>query len=101
MIERRERLDAVGQQFVDQPVVEVEAFRVGRAVAVGEHPWPGDREAIGLDAELLDQRNVFLVAMIVIVGAVAVGAVLDLAGRRLNLSQIEAPRPSSLTAPSI
>ena len=71
VIERRERLDAVGEQLVDEPVVEVEALRVRRAVALREHARPRDREAIGLDAQRLHQLHVLLVAMVVVVGDVA------------------------------
>ena len=80
MIERQPRLDAVLEELVDQAVVEVEPLRVRLAVAVRKQPRPGHREAIGLAAELPDERDVLLVAVIVLVGAVAGAAVLDLAG---------------------
>src|SRR5699024_86543 len=40
-----------------------------------------DRKPVMPDAEIPDQLNVFLVAVIMLVGAVAGGLVLDLAGR--------------------
>ena len=81
MVQRGIGLDAVGQQFVDQPVVEVEALGIWRAGAVGKYPRPRDREPVVLDAEIPDQADVFLVAMVVIVGAVPGRLVLDLARR--------------------
>ena len=81
MIQRRIGLDAVGQQFVDQAVVEVEAFGIGRAGAIGKYPRPCDRKPVVPDAEIPDQPDVFLVAMVVVVGAVAGRLVLDLARR--------------------
>ena len=79
VIQRRIRRNAVRQQLVQQPIIEVEAFRVRRAVSVRKHPWPSDRETIGPDAELPDQTNVFLVSMIMVVGVVGIAAVFDLA----------------------
>ena len=79
MVQRHVRRDAVRQQLVQQPIIEVEAFRVRRAVSVRKHPRPCDRETIGLDAQFLDQANVFLVAMIVIIGLVGIAAIFDLA----------------------
>ncbi|MET3989378.1 hypothetical protein ABID65_001004 [Bradyrhizobium sp. S3.9.2] len=81
MIERRIGLDAVREQLVDEPVVEIEPLRIGLARSIRKHPRPRNREAVGLDAERLNQRDVVLVAVIVLVGAVAGRAVLDLAGR--------------------
>src|SRR5947209_7681561 len=80
MIEGDERLDAVGQQFVDQPVVEIEAFRVRRTRPIGKYPRPCNRKPVGLDAQFLDQADVVLVPVIVIVGTVGIAAVRDLAG---------------------
>src|SRR5258706_16437179 len=81
MIERCERFDAVGQKFVQQAIVEDEPFGVRRTGSFGKHPWPRVRKTIGLDPQFLDQANVFLVAMIVLVGAVGVAVILDLAWR--------------------
>ena len=52
VVERQPRLDAVGQQLVDQPPVEVQPGRVGRAGAVGLHPRPGHREPVRRQAQL-------------------------------------------------
>ena len=81
VIERGEGHDAVGQQFVDQPVVEGQALGVGRPAPLREQARPGDREAVGRHAQRLHQRHVLLVEVIVIVGDVGVGAVADLAGQ--------------------
>src|SRR5205085_1788942 len=81
MIEGRKRLNPVREEFVQEAIVEVEAFGVRRAGPVGKYPRPCDRKSIGFDAEPLDQANVFLVAMIVIVGAVAVAVIPDLPQR--------------------
>ena len=79
VIQRRKRFDAVGQKFVQKAVVEVEAFGVRGAGSFRKHPRPRDRKTIGFDAQLLDQADVFLVPMIVIVGAVGVAVIADLA----------------------
>ena len=81
MIERGEGFYAVGQQLVDQPVVERQALRVGQSATLREQARPGDREAVGRDAQRLHQRHVLLVEVIVIAGDVAVGAVQNLPGQ--------------------
>ena len=75
------RFDAVGQKFVQKAVVEVEAFGVRRTGSFGKYPRPRDRKTIGLDAQLLYQANIFLVPVIVIVGAVRVAVIANLARR--------------------
>ncbi len=81
VVERGEGLDAVGEQLVDEPVVEVEPLRVRLTVAVGEDARPRDGEAVRLDAERLHQLHVAFVEVIVVIGHVAVGVAHDLAGR--------------------
>ncbi len=81
VVERGERLDAGGFQFVHEAVIEVEPFRVRPARAIREDAWPGDGEAVGVAAEAPHQRDVFLVTMVVIVGDVSGVAVPDLPGR--------------------
>ena len=71
VVERQPRLDAVGQQLVDQPAVEVEPGRVGRPGAAGLHPGPGDREPVRLQAQLGHQRDVVAVAVVVVARHVA------------------------------
>ena len=81
VIQRRVGFDAVLQELIDQPVVEIEPLGIRRTAAFRKHPRPGDRKPVGLDAEIPDQADVFLVAMVMIVGAVGVAAILDLARR--------------------
>ena len=58
VVERREGADPGGEQVVDEAVVEVEAGGVDPAAALGQHPWPGDREAERVQPELAHQRDV-------------------------------------------
>jgi hypothetical protein len=69
--QRRGRLDAALQHPLDQPAVEVEALAQRRAEAVGLDPRPGDREAVGLDLQRLDQVEVLAPAVVVVAGDVA------------------------------
>ena len=81
VIKRGIGLDAVGEQFIEQAVVEIESLGIRLACSFRKHPRPGDGETIRLDAEVFDEADVFLVAVVMLVGAIAVAAVLDLAGR--------------------
>src|SRR5262245_3382009 len=81
VVERRVRLDAGRQQLVDEAAVEVDALRVRRAGAVREDARPGDREAIGVRADIAHERHVVRIAMVGVVRDVAVVAVLDQARR--------------------
>ena len=81
MIQRRKRLDAVSQQFVEQAVVEIEAFWIWRAGAFREDARPCDRKPIGLCAQRLHQLNVFLVQVIMVGRGVAVAVIGDGAAR--------------------
>jgi len=68
---------------------------------VGLDSRPGDREAIRSDAELRDQVEVRLESIVMIAGDPSIGAVRDDAGKTAESSQIEAPLPSAVEAPSI
>ena len=81
VIQRRVGLDAVLQEFVDEAVVEVEALGIRRTRSFRKHPRPRDGKPVGLRAGFPDKADVFLVAVVMFVGAVSAGAVLDLAGR--------------------
>ena len=81
VIERRVRLDAVREKFIDETVVEIETLRIGLTSALREHARPGDREPIPLHAQALHQLNVFFVPVVVVVGHIAVGVVCDLSRR--------------------
>ncbi len=76
VVEGDGRLDALLQQLVDQPPVEVETALDGRAAAGRLHPRPGDGEAVGVQVQVRHQRHVVAVAVIVVdsdVTGVAVG----------------------------
>ncbi len=60
MIERRVGFDAVREQLIDEAIVEIEPLGIGQARAVRKYPRPCDREAVGLDAELLISPTSFL-----------------------------------------
>ena len=66
VIERDVGGDSVREQRIDEAVVEVEALRIGRADAVGKDARPRNREAVGARAERLHERDVLLVAMIMV-----------------------------------
>ncbi len=74
------RGDAGFEQAVDEPVVVVEPDRVGLTGAVGQHPRPRDREAVGVQPESLHQSDVFGVAVVVVACDIAGVAVVDRAG---------------------
>ncbi len=79
MVERREGLDPARLATVDQPVIEVEALLVHTSDTFGNDPRPGDGETVGRDTHLLDQVEVFVQAMVVIAGDIAVVAAMDAA----------------------
>ena len=86
---------------VDEAVVVVEAGLVHRPAAVGEDPWPRDREAVRVEAELPHEAHVLRVAVVRVARNAAGVAVRDPAGRVVKRSQMLSPRPSSLAAPSV
>src|SRR5262249_19010153 len=81
VIERGEWLDALGAKLVGEALVEVDALRIRRARALREDARPGDGEPVGGRVDVLHQRDVLLVAVVVVVGDVAIVVVLDVAGR--------------------
>jgi len=48
VIERRERLDTVLEQCVDEPFIERESCGIHAAFSFGQHARPGDAESVGL-----------------------------------------------------
>ena len=62
--------DAVFQQGINQPAVEIEALCVDGAGALRKHAWPADRESIGLQAHFGHQADIFPVAMVMVTGNV-------------------------------
>jgi hypothetical protein len=81
MVQRGERLDAGSLQLIDETVVEIDALRIGLAGSLRKNAGPGDGEPVGFRADVLHQRDVFLVTVIVVVGDIAGVAVSDVAGR--------------------
>jgi hypothetical protein len=74
VVEGDGRGDAGLQQTVDQLVVEGQALGVHRAVAVRDDARPGDRQAVGVDAQPAHQGDVLAPAVVVVAGHVAVVA---------------------------
>ena len=74
MVERHDRLDAVFEQRVDQPRIEIESSRIRAAGSLGQHARPGGAEAIRLDAQLAHQPHVVGKPAVVIARHVAVVA---------------------------
>ena len=72
--------NAVLEEGVGEPAVEVDAGLVGPAGAGGEDAAPGDGEAAGLEAELLHELHVVAVAVEEVIGDVAGVAVGGFAG---------------------
>jgi hypothetical protein len=68
MIQSDARLDLRRQQLVDEPRVEVDSLLVDLPESEGEDAGPGDREAVGLNAEFGHQCHVVSVAVVVIAG---------------------------------
>src|SRR5262249_4128409 len=80
VIQSSERSDFQSYQFVDQPVVEVEALGVRLPSTLWEDARPGDREAIGVGANVFHKRHITSVAMVMIIGDIAGRSVPDVAG---------------------
>src|SRR5690606_14593988 len=80
VVERHVRRDAGGEQGIHEPVVEVQAFGVHRAGAVGDDPGPGYGEPVGPQPDLPHQLHVVGVAVVVVTGDVAGLAAVHLAG---------------------
>ena len=64
VVERDERADACGKQIVDQAVVEVESCLVDASASFGHDARPGERKAVGVQAELLHARDVQSIAVV-------------------------------------
>lgn len=79
MVQGDQRLDAGGNQLIAQVAVKFQALLVDLTDSVGQDTAPADGEAVALQADLFHQGYIFLVAMIVITGYVAVLSVGDMA----------------------
>ena len=80
--ERHVRRDAVAEQLVDEPVVEVEALLVHVSAPARDDARPRDREAERVEPELAHERDVVAIAVVEVARDRAVVAVAHLAGRR-------------------
>ena len=104
MIEADPRLDAGGQQRIDQAVVEGEARLICRAPAGRQNARPGDREAISPYPEVAHQRDVLREAMVMIardVAGITVGDAAFLTAERVpdaGPAAVLADRPLDLIA---
>jgi len=70
MMERGKRGYACPEQGVDEAIVEIKSRLVDCASTLRQHPRPGDGKAVGPEAELPHEGNVFLVAAVMIAGPV-------------------------------
>jgi hypothetical protein len=70
MEEGDEGLNPVGEEPVDQPIVEPKTGRVHLACALWEDPGPADREAVGLQPQAGHGSDIFLPAVVVVRGDV-------------------------------
>ena len=58
-VEKRDaRFDARFEQSVHKPVIKRHPLGIHRAIPVGNHPRPRHGEAVGIQADLLHQRNI-------------------------------------------
>ena len=80
VVQRDVRLDAGVEQVVDELRVEVEPGLGRLAAAVGQHPGPRHREAVGGHTEVTQQPDVAAAVLVVAARHVAVAAVDDRPG---------------------
>ena len=71
VVQRDRGRDAGGQQGVDQPVVERQPGRVGRAAPAGLDPRPGHGQPVRVQAQLGHQPDVLGEAVVVVDGRLA------------------------------
>ena len=72
MMQRDERLDALGDALVDELVIVGDALLVHGADAIRDDARPGNGDADAVDAEGLAEAQILLVLMIEVAGRVAV-----------------------------
>ena len=77
VVQGGERFDPRRQQLVDQAAVEIQTAHVRLPGAFREDPRPRDREPVGVHADVLHQRDVLDIAVVVIVGDIAAVPVRD------------------------
>ena len=74
------RTDAVGQQRIQQPIVERESVAVEGATPIGLQPGPAQREPVGVDTEVAQQGGIRFVILDVVGRDGRVRAVADASG---------------------
>ena len=80
MIESTDRADFGFEERIGETLVMVKTLRIGLAGAIGLNARPRDGETVAGQIQLLEERDVFFVAMVGIAGDVAGGCALHLAG---------------------
>lgn len=71
MVERGKRGYAGPEQPVGEAVVEIKPRTVDRTLPPRHHPGPRDGESVGPDAEILHERNIFIIAVVMVACSVA------------------------------
>ena len=66
MIETEPRIDFVRYQFVNQPLVEIQAGAVQFALTGGEDPRPRNREAVHILPQIFHEDDVLAVQMVMV-----------------------------------
>jgi len=72
MVKGNPGLDAIGQEFINQAVVEGDTFFVAFSFPIGLDAAPGDAETVSFQAHLRHQGNVLFIAMIMVTGPVPI-----------------------------
>src|SRR5258705_10441389 len=67
--------DVVCEQFVNEMIVKIQAFRIWRTTALRKHARPRDRETIRFDPQRLHELNILFITMVVVIRDVTGGVV--------------------------
>src|SRR6516162_293278 len=81
VIQSRKWADLRLEQGIGQALVVVETLRIGLPAPGGLDSRPRDREAIAREVQLLEQGDVFAIAVVAVAGHIAGVAVLDVPRR--------------------
>ncbi len=79
MVQRRIGLDPACLAAINEAVVKIQTLLIDRPETIGNDARPGDRETIGLHPHLLDEIEVFLPAIVMIAGDIAIVTPKDMA----------------------
>ena len=74
------RGNAMGEQAVHQPMIEIEPFLIHRSPALGNDPRPGNTHPVMLHPQIRHPFDVFFETVVVIAGDVSGVAVSGLSG---------------------